>query len=487
MRVADVAEALSALPEVAAWQLVPGGTGGTGDTLLVAGSVTGPADDEAERGEDPAAETGWAEQAVVDAAACGDAAVTGSDLSELPSLMRLLDETALLAMARVLHSTRLFRDAAPHTAAEAVAALGAAPRHAWIVRRWLRTLAAEGRLTEAPATGRYRDLTAPGRAEYARARRTLDEARQGMGYPQSMTRFFFAAADRFPLLLQDRTSLQEVLFPQGETDTAEGNYRDNVPSRWANHAAADLIAGDARRRAGRANDSRPLRVLEVGAGVGGTTEAVLSALGTTPVDYLFTDVSRFFLQVSRTRFGAHPGLRQALFDINADPLAQGFTPGSHDVILAANVLHNARHAGRALAALRELLAPDGLLVLVESCREHYQALTSMYLLMSPQPDEEGWFTDLRAGQDRVFLTEGEWARQLDAAGFRPLPVLPPEGHPLTALGQHVIAGRPRPGHGRPDLAQVARALAQLPEATRPARVHAVDRVLPTTTTSGASR
>ncbi|MEV0642089.1 class I SAM-dependent methyltransferase [Streptomyces sp. NPDC050619] len=477
MRVADVADVLSALPEVGAWQLV---RGSEGDTLLVAG----PVDDE--RGDDRAPGSDWDEQAVVDAAASGDAAVTGTDLAELPSLMRLLDETALLTMARVLDRTRLFRDGRPHTAAEVVAALGTVPRHAWIVRRWLRTLAAEGRLAQDPATGRYRDLTAPGRAEYARARRTLDEARDGMGYPESMTRFFFAAADRLPLLLQDRTSLHEVLFPEGETDTAEGNYRDNVPSRWANHAAADLIAGEVRRREGRESGSRPLRVLEAGAGVGGTTETVLNALGSTPVDYLFTDVSRFFLQTSRTRFASHRGLRSALLDINRDPQAQGFAPASHEVILAANVLHNARHAGRALAALRELLVPDGLLVLVESCREHYQALTSMYLLMSPQADEEGWFTDQRAGQDRVFLTEGEWVRQLDAAGFRPLPVLPPEGHPLTALGQHVVAARTWPGQGRPDPGRVARALAHLPETARPARVHAVDRVLPITT-SGASR
>lgn len=473
MTVTPLAEILSSMPEVGAWQLVPGSTG---HTLLVAGpaGTAGGGVDDAAHTED--------EKAVASAAASGDAAVTGTDLGELPRLMRLLDETALLTMARVLDRTRLFRTPEPRRADDVVTALGTAPRHAWIVRRWLRTLTAEGRLGRDPATGHYRELTAPDRTEYARARRALDEARHGMGYPESMTRFFLAAADRLPLLLQDRTSLQEVLFPQGETDTAEGNYRDSAPSRWANHAAAELIAHEARRREG---GGRPLRVLEAGAGVGGTTEAVLSALGSAPVDYLFTDVSRFFLQAARARFGTHPGLRQALFDINADPVAQGLAPASHDVILAANVLHNARHVGHALAALRELLAADGLLVLVESCREHYQALTSMYLLMSPQPDEERWFTDLRAGQDRVFLTETEWTAQLDAAGFRPLPVLPPADHPLTALGQHVITARPRPGHGRPDPDRVARALTQLPGATRPLRVHAVDHI-PSTTTSGAT-
>lgn len=475
MMATSLAEALSGLPEIAAWQLVPGSAG---DTLLVAGPAAAEAREDDRTGYDEE------EKASAEAAACGDASVTGIDLTELPALMRLLDETALLTMARVLDRTRLFRDpAATHTPAQIVTALGTAPRHAWIVRRWLRTLVEEDRLVHDLATGHYRDLTAPDRTEYARARRTLDEARRGMGYPESMTRFFFAAADRHPLLLQDRTSLQEVLFPDGETATAEGNYRDSAPSRWVNHAAADLIASEARRRG---SNRRPLRVMEAGAGVGGTTEAVLNALGDTPVDYLFTDVSPYFLQAARTRFGTHPGLRQALFDINTDPMAQGFAPHSHDVILAANVLHNARHAGRALAALRELLTPDGLLVLVESCREHYQALTSMYLLMSPRADEEGWFTDLRAGQDRVFLSEAEWTRQLDAAGFRPLPVLPTHGHPLTALGQHVIAGRPRQGRDRPDPSRVQRALTHLPDKARPARVHAVEHVIPTTTTGASS-
>ncbi|MWA16236.1 class I SAM-dependent methyltransferase [Streptomyces sp. BA2] len=464
-----LAEVLSGLTEVAAWQLVPSAAG---DTLLVAGPAT------AEEGV-----SGAGSASATHAAASGDAAISGTDLTELPALMRLLDENALLTIARILDRTRLFRGPEPRTAAEVVNALGAVPRHAWIVRRWLRTLVDEGRLAHDPVAGGYRDLTAPDRAQHARARRTLDEARRGMGYPESMTRFFLAAADRLPLLLQDRTSLQGVLFPEGDTGTAEGNYRDSAPSRWANHAAADLIAQEAHRRE---NGGRPLRVLEAGAGVGGTTEAVLDAVRDARIDYLFTDVSHFFLQAARTRFGATPGLRTALFDINADPAVQGFAPGSHDVILAANVLHNARHAGRALAALRELLTPDGLLVLVESCRERYQALTSMYLLMSPQPDEEGWFTDLRAGQDRVFFSEEEWAKQLDAAGFRPLPVLPPAGHPLAALGQHVIAGRPSPGHGRPDPARVAQALARLPGAARPARVHAVDRVLPTTTSGATS-
>ncbi|MFF4828162.1 class I SAM-dependent methyltransferase [Streptomyces sp. NPDC001312] len=466
--------ALTGLPGVRHWQLLGDDEQ---DTLLVAGPPPATGETSA-LGQDDA-------RAASRAADDGDAAVRGTDPTALPALMRQLDETALLTMARVLDRTRLFRDGGRPGADEVLQALAVAPRHAWIVRRWLRTLTAEGRLDQDTATSRYHSLEAPDRRDHARALRELDTACRGLGYPASMTRFFRAAAERLPLLLQDRTSLHEVLFPDGETSTAQGNYRDSVPSRWANHAAASLIAQETRRRTA----PTPLRVLEAGAGVGGTTGTVLEALGDTPVDYLFTDVSPFFLRVARDVFGDRPGLRHALFDIQSDPLAQGFEAGSQDVVLAANVLHNARHAGRSLAALRELLAPDGLLVLVESCQEHYQALTSMYLLMSPAPDEQGWFTDLRAGQDRVFLTAQEWTRQLDAAGFDPLPVLPHGTHPLAAAaGQRVIAGRVRSHGARPDPGRVSAALAdRLPPAVPLPRVHAVDDIIRTTLPTGASR
>ncbi|SCL15355.1 class I SAM-dependent methyltransferase [Micromonospora inyonensis] len=470
-------DALSDLPGVGAWQWVPGPGRGT---LLVAGpaaGTTGRVDPDVNR---RAAAEGEA------ASAAGDAAVAGADLSALPPLTRLLDEVALLSMARVLDRARLFRDGAAHDTAQVLSVLGVAPRHAWIVRRWLATLFAEGRLGHDARTGRYHDLVAPDRVGYARARRELDEARRGLGYPPSMTRFFLATADRLPALLRDEAGVQELLFPDGSTDTAEGNYRDNLPSRWANHAAAAMIAGYSRT----ARSDGPLRILEVGAGIGATTRPVLDALADAKIEYLFTDVSRFFLTSARTLLGDRPGLRFGLFDVNLPPAGPEFTPGSRDVILAANVLHNARHVGRALAALRELLSPDGLLVLVESCREHYQALTSMYLLMSPAVDERRWFTDLRAGQDQVFLSAAAWADQLDAAGFDPLPVLPGNGHPLADAGQRVIAGRVRSGVPRPDPVLVAATLAaRMPPADCPERVHAVDRVIPAplTATMGEPR
>ena len=77
-----------------------------------------------------------------------------------------------------------------------------------------------------------------------------------------------------------------------------------------------------------ASERRHLRVMEVGAGIGGTSAQLIEALDGADVDYLFTDVSQFFLTEAAKRFEAQPWVRYGLFDINEDPRAQGYEPNS---------------------------------------------------------------------------------------------------------------------------------------------------------------
>ncbi|TDC24419.1 hypothetical protein E1265_09710 [Streptomyces sp. 8K308] len=117
-------------------------------------------------------------------------------------------------------------------------------------------------------------------------------------------------------------------------------------------------------------------------------------------------------------------------------------PGAADVVVAANVLHNALHIDATLIRLRRLLAPGGLLVVIEPCREHYQAMTSMQFLMSPRDGAPRPGTsDIRAGTDQIFLTDTEWSAVLAEAGYRPLSDLPAPDHPLAPLGQRLFVAR----------------------------------------------
>ena len=366
--------------------------------------------------------------------AAADRALDAVDAERLPALLDDLDHVARLAMAETIGATGLCTAAPGHDLEAISAALGVEPRHRWILRRWLAVLT-DAHLLHADGD-RYHGLQPPGRTALAAAAEDIDRARRGLGYPAELTRFFQVAVQYLPALLRDEITLQALLFEDGQTDTAEGAYRDNAVNRYVNAAAAEAVTWAAEHR----RPDRPLRVLEVGAGVGGTTVDVLDALRSVPLDYLFTDVSTFFLTDARQRFAGHDGLRYALFDINADPTAQGIDPGSLDVVLSANVLHNAHDIGATLRGFHRLLAPGGLMLFVETTREIHQILTSMQFLMSARPgrDRPG-ARDHRAGTDQIFLDENQWREELVAAGFTDPLCIPAPGHPLRRVGVQLFA------------------------------------------------
>ncbi|REE95068.1 methyltransferase [Thermomonospora umbrina] len=358
-------------------------------------------------------------------------AVPEADAARVPGFLARLDEAALAAMAVTLRPSGLTRPGVRCSAHEVAEALGVAERHRWILRRWLQALVENGLLSH--DDGLYHGLRKVRREEAVEAGRGLEAEGQEIGYPEETTRFLLAATARLPELLRDEVPLQALLFDGDDTGAADGAYRENTVNRYLNAGVGEVL-----RRAA-AERQRPLRVLEMGAGVGGTTVDALRALDGHEIDYLYTDVSRYFLSLGRERFADRPGVRFGLFDINQDP---DLEPGSRDVLLSANVLHNARHVGKTIARLGGLLAPGGLFVFVETCREMPAILASMQFLMSPKAGGERLDpADRRAAEDRVFLTREEWSAELRAAGLRPLFTLPPDDHPLAAIGLHLFVAR----------------------------------------------
>lgn len=367
----------------------------------------------------------------------GKSAIAEADLSALPTALRRWDAAALLKMVATVHKLDGLPPGAVRTAAQVAEAMGTAVRHRWIVRYWLEIFAAEGLLVRG-GDGRYQNLREITQEENAAADTALDAAASALGYPAVVIRFFQVVNENLPGLLRDDILPQALFFPGGEITIALGTYEDNTVNRYLNAATAEVVHQAALARAD------PLRVLELGAGVGATTASVLVSLAGRKVDYLFTDISRFFLNTARERFGEYPGLRYALVDINGELPGQGVSTGKTDVVIAANVVHNAHHVGRAMTNLRRLLTPDGLLVIMEVCRESYQLMAFILFLLSPQPGKPvTGFTDSRAGSDRILFTRQEWLAQLQDVGLRPLFDLPyPDDEPLTAFAQHLFVATP---------------------------------------------
>ncbi|MGW3042847.1 SDR family NAD(P)-dependent oxidoreductase, partial [Kitasatospora sp. NPDC001159] len=219
----------------------------------------------------------------------------------------------------------------------------------------------------------------------------------------------------------------DVMFPGGSTALVEGAYRGSPVVDRAN----ELVVGAVRDHLD--GHRGPLTVVEIGAGTGGTTASVLPALAASGADvsYIYTDISRAFLQHGRQLFAAeHPYVRFEQLDISRDPVAQGFEPGSADLVVAANVLHATADLLATLRAVNRLLKPGGRLVLNEASSNVVTATLTFGLL-------DGWWlhedAELRLPGSPLLSAPG-WRRALALAGFARSRALPAD----EGLSQHVV-------------------------------------------------
>ncbi|KAJ5142667.1 Fum1p [Penicillium bovifimosum] len=159
-----------------------------------------------------------------------------------------------------------------------------------------------------------------------------------------------------------------------------------------------------------------LRVLEIGAGTGGTTQKVLSYLKSKDgvclySKYVFSDISPGFTVAAQEKFSGHSNIEFKVLDISQDPQEQEFEPHSFDLVIASNVLHATPSLQDTLRNVHKLLSPNGKIVLHEL---HPQTLTTSYV-MGTLPG--WWIGDKDNRSNEPFVSPERWDRELRNAGF----------------------------------------------------------------------
>ncbi|TMR24783.1 amino acid adenylation domain-containing protein [Nonomuraea turkmeniaca] len=401
--------------------------------------------------------------AVADAGiAAAEKGRAAEDLTALTAFVDLADRAALIAMAAALRGAGLFahhQDA--HTLPDIAAMLAVAPQHQRLLRRWLAALTADG-LLHRDGEGRYHGLALATPELVEERLAVLDERAAAFDFGGELVTYLRASAAALPELLRGEANPLELMFPGASTETARAAFRDNPVNRYLNDVLVAAVTAL----------GRPLRVLEVGAGVGGTSAALIPALAEldVEVDYLFTDVSPFFLNDAREAFAAYPWVRYGLYDLNLDPRAQDLQPNSFDLIVAGNALHLAKDAAAALAALRELLASGGWLAFIEGTAENLPLMVSMEFT-----EQLTGFTDLRQAADQTLLTREQWTELIEEAGGELTLAAALTGEGRSLLGQHVFVARfkaDRTPVTVPELEEHLRA--RLPEHMAPAHLQLLD-------------
>lgn len=231
------------------------------------------------------------------------------------------------------------------------------------------------------------------------------------------------------VLRATRDPLQLLFAPGGQL---EALYRESPVSQAWNLLVRDVFAA----LLAALPADRKLRILEVGAGTGGTTSYVLPLLPADRVDYMFTDVSPLFTARAAETFGKYAFLEPRILDIERDPTTQGFAAHEFDVILAANVLHATADVRRSLDHIRRMLAPDGVLILQETTRPQRWIDLTFGLT-------DGWwkFTDTILRPHHPLLAPRVWLDLLGDLAYQDArAIYPPEADSPLA-GNAVIVAR----------------------------------------------
>ena len=189
-----------------------------------------------------------------------------------------------------------------------------------------------------------------------------DEMKQRYFHGVIETALFNRSGRALAQVLRGQADPLTILFSSGDPTPADLYLKAPV-ARAANRIlketvqtlVADLPSG------------RRLRIIEVGAGTGSATAAILPELPQGRFDYMYTDISAGFFAEAESRFGDGGGcIEYRPLDIEKDPVDQGFDAHGYDLLIASNVLHATRYLEETLAHCLGLLAPSGQLVALEN-------------------------------------------------------------------------------------------------------------------------
>ena len=364
-------------------------------------------------------------------------------LPSFPDRWRALSTLTTAMIATTLRALGM------RSGSEPIEELGILPRYRRLVARWLERLEASGLLDQ------------PGGLAAADIRSAWRDAEQAMPDWTHLLDYLRRCEALLPAVLTGREAPLETIFPKGSAAEADRLYRDFVLPRYFNPLAGAILSAFAATRPGA-----PLRLLEVGGSTGGMTDTLLPTVERSGGTYDFTDITDLFLARAAERFGDRACVRFGLLDIDRDPLAQGYAAGSFDIVAAANVLHAASDIPATLARMRSLLAPGGLLLLVEFTSYLDWFDVSIALL-------ESWDREDPLRPEHPLLAADTWRQALQDAGFVEAAAFPGPGSPAEIMGQHVlVAQAPLDAAGVADLAATPDAAVRRSPAERAAEAFA---------------
>ncbi len=237
-------------------------------------------------------------------------------------------------------------------------------------------------------------------------------------------------------ILSGAVPATDVMFPESSMHLVEGIYKHNLIADHFNLVLCESLRAECAAKA--AHGECGLRLLEIGAGTGGTTAGLLPMLrgfGDLVEEYCYTDLSKAFLLHAQEAYQPEfPALRTAIFDVGKPLSLQSIEGNRYDAVIATNVLHATSDMRETVRNAKALLKRGGILLVNELSAWSWQTHFTFGLL-------DGWWLyedeKLRLSGSPC-LSPAQWESLLKAERF--LDIRFP-AHADHGLGQLTLAAR----------------------------------------------
>ena len=166
-----------------------------------------------------------------------------------------------------------------------------------------------------------------------------------------------AVGENLPSVVRAESEMMEHMLDDGLLSKF---YHQSKSLATCNRHVAELV-----RQISHKNPKA--RILEIGAGTGGTTLEILKTIGQAYSSYTCTDISASFFHGLREKLPKEhlPKVDFKVLNIENSMDEQDFIEGHYDIVIAANVLHATRTLSETVQNARALLRPAGHLIAIE--------------------------------------------------------------------------------------------------------------------------
>ena len=220
-------------------------------------------------------------------------------------------------------------------------------------------------------------------------------------------RLAYFCGSRLVEVLAGKLDGVKLIFGSDEGRTlVSGLYGDSLLNKLSYKQMEDVLK---RLVSKLPPNSGPFKVLEMGAGTGGTTKYLVPLLASLniPVEYTFTDLAPSFVAAARKEYKGYPFMKFCAHDIEKQPADNLI--GTQHLIVASNAVHATHSLPESLKNIRKALRPDGFLMMLEMT-ETVRWVDIIFGLL------EGWwlFDD---GRQHALSHQSHWEKELHDAGY----------------------------------------------------------------------